>query len=316
MSDMKKYFLLCALLAVMMIMTPLLSVRYTDEKIVNALKEKGTESEYISVMLSKTGKTEEMKIREYVVGCVAGEMFPEYHAEALKAQAVAGYTFAQYIKNRDKGKSGADISDDSTVYQSYIDENERRKRWGENYEKYESAVENAVDAVLDERITYENEPIMAVYFDKCGGFTESSENIWGKKLPYLVSVTSDGDKFSPELESTETMTVEEFKAAFQKKEIDFSADEPLIGDIERFDSGVVRKITVCSCEMSGTEFREILSLKSADFTVEANENSVVITCRGNGHFVGMSQYGADYMARQGSSYRDILKHYYPNTEIS
>ena len=313
---MKKYILLCAVLSVMMIITPLISVEYTNDALASAMKESKKDDEYISVMMSATGETSEMKMREYVIGCVAGEMSADYHEEALKAQAVASYTFAQYIKKRDKGKPGADISDDSSVYQSYIDESKRKEKWKDSFDKYESAVENAVDAVLGKCILYDGEPIMAVYFDKCGGLTESSENIWGKKLPYLVSVTSDGDKLSPDLESIKELTEDEFKNAFSKKEIDFSSDSKLIGEIERFDSGVVKKITVSGCEVSGTEFRSLLELKSADFSVENSDGKIMITCRGNGHFVGMSQYGADYMARQGSNFKEILAHYYPNTEIS
>ena len=313
---MKKYILLCAVLSVMMIITPLISVEYTNEALASAMKEAKKDDEYISVMMSATGETSEMKMREYIIGCVAGEMPADYHEEALKAQAVASYTFAQYIKKRDKGKPGADISDDSSVYQSYIDENKRKEKWKDSFEKYESAVESAVDAVLGKCILYDGEPIMAVYFDKCSGLTESSENIWGKKLPYLVSVTSDGDKLSPDLESRKELTEDEFKEAFSKKEIDFSSDSKFIGEIERFDSGVVKKITVSGCEVSGTEFRSLLELKSADFSVENSDGKIMITCRGNGHFVGMSQYGADYMARQGSDFKEILAHYYPNTEIS
>lgn len=312
---MKKYILLCAVLSAMMIMTPLFSVKYSNEALENILKENKAKDEYISVMRSETGETSDMKIREYLIGCVAGEMDARFHEEALKAQAVASYTFAQYIKNRDKDKPGADISDDSSVYQSYIDEEKRKDKWKDSFDKYESAVENAVDAVLGQQILYDDKPIMAVYFDKCNGITESSENIWGKKLPYLVSVISDGDKLSPELESYEEFTIDEFKNAFSKKNIDFSSEKTLIGDVRRYDSGVVKSINISGCEMAGTEFRATLGLKSADFTVENDENKVKITCQGNGHFVGMSQYGADYMARQGSDYKEILQHYFPNTEI-
>ena len=313
---MKKYIMLCAVLSVMMIITPLFSVKYTNEAIENAMKENKTADESISVMLTSTGETSQMKIREYVIGCVAGEMDARYHDEALKAQAVAGYTFAQYIKKRDKDKPGADISDDSSIYQAYIDETARKEKWKENFDEYEKKVEKAVDTVLGRQITYDGEPIMAVYFDKCSGLTESAENIWGKKLPYLVSVTSDGDKLSPDLESVCEFTEDEYKEKFSKKEMDFSFDEAPAEVTERFDSGVVKSVKVYGCEMQGTEFRSLLELKSADFTTETVDGKIKITCRGNGHFVGMSQYGADYMARQGCDYTEILKHYYPETEIS
>lgn len=315
MNALKKYVMLCAVIAAMMILTPLFSVKYTNEAIENALKENENKSEYISVMMTATGETSEMKIREYIIGCVAGEMNPEYHVEALKAQAVASYTFAKYIKNRDNKTSGADISDDSSVYQAYIDENARKEKWKDNFEKYESAVEDAVDTVLGETITYNSEPIMAVYFDKCGGRTESSENIWGRKVPYLVSVTSDGDLLAPDIETVTEYTYDEFKDAFSKKNINFNTDAQTVKINEKFDSGAVKSVSVCGTEMSGTDFRSALNLKSAAFSVVKDNEHITVTCTGNGHFVGMSQYGADYMARQGSDYREILAHYYPETEI-
>lgn len=313
---MKKYIILCAVLSVMMIITPLLSVSYSNEMIENALNSEKTENDYISVMKTATGETSDVEMREYIIGCVAGEMSPEYHEEALKAQAVASYTFALYIKNRDKDKPGADISDDSSVYQAYIDENERKNKWKDNFDIYEEKIEKAVDAVLGEIITYENEPIMAVYFDKCNGMTESSEHIWGRKVPYLISVTSDRDKLSPNLESIKEISKEDFIKSFSVTNINFKNDKDLIGKIERYDSGVVKTINISGCEIAGTEFRSVLDLPSADFSVSVNNDTVKIVCCGNGHFVGMSQYGADYMARQGSNYQEIIAHYYPKTEIT
>lgn len=309
---MKKYILLCAILSAMMIITPLMSVEYnSDVKTDNKKSDR-----YIDVMKKSTGEIEKTEMREYIIGCVAGEMDARYHEEALKAQAVASYTFAEYIKNRNNDKDGADITDSSSEHQAYIDKEKRKEKWKDDFEKNESAVEKAVDAVLGEYISYNGEPIMAVFFDKCGGMTESSENIWGKKLPYLISVTSDGDTLAPDIDSVSEYTYEEFKKSFAAEGVDFSSSESIIGKTDRFDSGVVKTVETCGREISGTEFREILDLKSADFTVEETEDVIKITCRGSGHFVGMSQYGADYMARQGSSYREILSHYYPNTEIT
>ncbi len=307
---MKKYIILCTVLSVMMIITPLLSVEYTGESLVNK------KDEYINVMKSSTGKTDKTDMREYIIGCVAGEMSAEYHEEALKAQAVASYTFAHYILNRDKKINGADITDSSNEYQAYIDEDKRKEKWKDNFEKNEKAVEKAVDSVLGELIVYEEEPIMAVFFDKCGGMTESSKNVWGKNLPYLVSVTSDGDTLAPDAESFSEFTYDEFKKAFSAKGIDCSKEESLIGKTEKYESGVVKSVEVGASSITGAEFRDILKLKSADFSVEESAEKIKITCIGNGHFVGMSQYGADYMARQGSSYREILQHYYSGTDIT
>lgn len=317
---MKRYILLSLILCIMMIMTPLISVNYIrvkDESGIIQEAETLPKDETIQVMQCESGNVISVSTREYIIGSVAGEMSPEYHQEALKAQAVASYTFALYITKRDSGKNlGYDISDDSSVYQSYIDQNKRKEKWGEKYEEYEKAIETAVDSVIGKKIVYNGEPIMAVYFDKCYGKTESAENIWGKKTDYLVSVTSDGDKLAPDAQSEKIFTEKEFKKALESKNIKFTDNsEKWIGEIKRYDSGVVENIKISGTEIIGTQFRTLLSLKSADFNIKYKDGKFTVTCYGNGHFVGMSQYGADYMARQGETYDKILQHYYKNTQI-
>ena len=316
---MKKYIIISAVLCAMLVLTPLLSVNYIiyeKESDSGPAAENG-HSETIRVMLSSTGVIKEMNIREYVIGSVAGEMPPNYHKEALKAQAVVSFTFAEYILARDgKNAESAYISDESSVYQAYIDESARKEKWQDDFEKNEKIISEAVDEVLGEYIEYDGEPAMAVYFDKCYGRTESSENIWGKSVPYLISVTSDGDKLGPDVQNDKKFSSEELADAFEKAQIEYSdPSETPISDIERYESGVVKSVKIGGKSISGVRFREILELKSADFTVKEYEGGYRITCRGNGHFVGMSQYGADYMARQGSNYKEIIEHYYPGTGI-
>lgn len=316
---MKKYFLLCTVLCAMMVLTPLLSVEYIkyeklNDESVPSVEEK---NDTIKVMLSNTGSVKEMNIREYVIGSVAGEMPSNYHSEALKAQAVVSFTFAKYISLRDSEKlGGADISDDSRVYQSYIDIDKRKERWKDDFEKNEKIVSEAVDAVLGEYIDYNGEPAMAVYFDKCYGRTESCENVWGREVPYLIGVTSDGDKLAPDAQSDVNFKDKELADLFGKNQVDYkNAEETPITVADRFDSGVVKTVLIGKKEITGVRFREILDLKSADFKTGKTDGGYKITCFGNGHFVGMSQYGADYMARQGSSYEEILSHYYPGTAV-
>lgn len=317
---MKKYILLCAALCAMMVLTPLISVDYVRfEKSDDSGGEDtvSAEDDTIRVMLSGTGFIKEMNIREYIIGSVAGEMPADYHTEALKAQAVVCFTFAKYISLRDSEKiGGADISDDSSAYQAYIDPQKRKEKWADDFDKNEKIISDAVDDVLGEYIEYEGKPAMAVYFDKCYGRTESSKNVWGRDVPYLISVTSDGDKLAADARTDTDFTDKELKAAFEKGQIEYdnSSDTP-IKVVSRFDSGVVESVSIGEKEISGMTFRELLELKSADFEVKKKSGGYMITCRGFGHFVGMSQYGADYMARQGSSYKEILSHYYPGTKI-
>ena len=319
---MRKYALLCCALAVIMITVPLISVRYmrVEGGGENISSESDLPRDTIDVMMSNTGSVKTLKMREYVIGSLSGEMSASYHKEALKAQAVACYTFALYVASREeKRPEGADISDDSTVYQSYIDEDARKKKWGDDYEKNEKIMSEAVDEVFGQYLEYDGKPAMAAYHAMCSGKTESAANVWGKSVSYLKSTVSSGDKLAPNYETCQKVFADEFKRILFKKGLtygDYPTDaSKWIGDIERYDSGVVKYVDICGKKISGTDMRSLFSLKSADFDISFADGGFTFTCRGNGHFVGMSQYGADYMARQGSSYDEILNHYYPGTVL-
>lgn len=310
---MKKFVMLSVLLGVMMILTPLISVRYERVEGSDSAEQTSIEKkDIIKVMSSDNGFIKNVDIKEYLIGSVAGEMPATYHTEALKAQAVASYTYAKYISARDVNKlGGADISDDSAVYQSYINEAARKEKWGDDFGKNEKIIAEAVDGVLYSYLSYDDEPAMTVYHNICSGVTESAENVWNDEVDYLVSVVSSGDKLSPDYQRKTEISLDEFKKKLNENDI----TETSIGEIKRFDSGCVKTVEIGSQTVSGTDFREMFSLRSSDFDVEIGKKNVVITCRGNGHFVGMSQYGADYMARQGATFDEILSHYYPGTEL-
>lgn len=319
---MRKYALLCCALAVIMITVPLISVRYmrVEGGSENISSESDLPRDTIDVMMSNTGSVKTLKMREYIIGSLSGEMSASYHKEALKAQAVACYTFALYVASREeKRPEGADISDDSTVYQSYIDEDARKKKWGDDYEKNEKIMSEAVDEVFGQYLEYDGKPAMAAYHAMCSGKTESAANVWGKSVSYLKSTVSSGDKLAPNYETCQKVSADEFKRILFKKGLtygDYPTDaSKWIGDIERYDSGVVKYVDICGRKISGTDMRSLFFLKSADFDISFADGGFTFTCRGNGHFVGMSQYGADYMARQGSSYDEILNHYYPGTVL-
>lgn len=319
---MRKYALLCCALAVIMITVPLISVRYmrVEGESENISSESDLPRDTIDVMMSNTGSVKTLKMREYIIGSLSGEMSASYHKEALKAQAVACYTFALYVASREeKRPEGADISDDSTVYQSYIDEDARKKKWGDDFEKNEKIMSEAVDEVFGQYLEYDGKPAMAAYHAMCSGKTESAANVWGKSVSYLKSTVSSGDKLAPNYETCQKVSADEFKRILLKKGLtygDYPTDaSKWIGDIERYDSGVVKYVDICGKKISGTDMRSLFSLKSADFDISFADGGFTFTCRGNGHFVGMSQYGADYMARQGSSYDEILNHYYPGTVL-
>ena len=272
--------------------------------------------ETVPVVRSSSGKTEAVALREYLVGCVAAEMDAACHMEALKAQAVASHTYARY---RLEIGGRAALSDSGKSDQGYQSAQERKQRWGEDFELYEAKVGRAVDAVMGECVTYEGKPILAAYCAVSGGKTESAENYWGDRLPYLRSVDSPGDKLSPDYSRTVAFKAEEIKRVLEKVEGIKLGKEAAkwFGEPERSDAGTVLEIEVGGKKMPGRALRELLGLRSANFTITYNEKeeSFEIKCLGYGHGVGMSQHGADFMARQGSDYKEILEHYYTGCEV-
>jgi stage II sporulation protein D len=280
-----------------------------------------TNDDSITVFLSNQNKNITMSEFEYVCGSVAAEMPLAYHEEALKAQAVACYTNCLRLKNSNNKEesNGADISDDISVHQGYITEDERKEKWGDDFNKYESKLRSIVTDVLGEYITYDEKICVAAFSAICTGTTETAENVWGSKTPYLVSVKSEGDKLSPTYSSTVTFSKSQFISIMKDLgvSIDSKADlTEIIGKPKATKAGTVLTIKINSKEVTGSNMRQAFSLRSPAFKITATENEVTFNVSGYGHGVGMSQYGADYMARQGSTYDEILKHYYKGVEIN
>ncbi|MGN0570935.1 MAG: stage II sporulation protein D [Candidatus Fimenecus sp.] len=274
----------------------------------------------VSVLQVASGNVIETDTAEYLLGCLACEMPPDTPTEALKAQAVAAYTNVIRLKENPDGKAGdADITDDTGVHQGYYDEQTRREKWGDKYDTYSEKFSAAVNAVYGQILTYEDNPITAAYFALCAGRTESAKTVWGNDVPYLLSVTSTGDRLSPDLQTETVLTADEVRTALSAdKEIVLSEDPASwITDLNMSDSesGVVTCVSVGGKTVTGQTLRALLGLRSPAFTVSYLDGSFHFAVSGSGHFVGMSQYGADYMARQGADYKEILAHYYPGTVL-
>lgn len=316
---MKQIFLTCSILTIAMILIPLAVLKDTRETPVLSSSLVEDDSGYISVMKSENGKVEKVNEREYLIGSLAAEMDLSCHDEALKAQAVACYTYALYTKNKnlDDELNGADISDDTDVHQGYLNIDERKEKWGEKFEENEKKAGEIVDTVSGKLILYQNEPILAVYHDLNVGKTMSAELVWKEEIPYLTQKESPGDKLSPKYSQKVDFSRDDFKKSLEKIDgiVLDDSDGKWTGKTEKTDDGYVKSIEVCGEKMSAEDFCTALELKSKCFTVAESEDKISINVIGNGHMVGMSQYGADYMARQGSDYEEILKYYYSNVEI-
>lgn len=294
----------------------------TPDKVENTQKTDSDtpEESVITVFLSDTNKNLTVSEFEYVCGSVAAEMPLMYHEEALKAQAIACYTNSLRLKNskNKSGINGADISDNPATHQGYLTREERKEKWGEEYQKYESKLETIVKAVEGEFLTYDGEYCLCAFSAICTGTTESAENVWGEKIPYLISVKSSGDTLSPQYSSTNTFTKSQFISIMKDLDVSINSKtnlEDVIGKSKTSKAGTVLKIEINKKSLTGEQIRNAFSLRSSAFKITATENEVTFKVSGYGHGVGMSQYGADFMARQGSTYEEILKHYYKGVEI-
>ncbi len=274
------------------------------------------DNDTITVFLSAQNKNVEMNLFEYVCGSVAAEMPLAYSEEAIKAQAVACYTNALRLK-KESSEGGAHISDNIKIHQGYIDENARREKWGDEFSIYEEKLKNAVKSVEGKTLQYNGELCVAAFFAISCGTTESAENLWGSSVPYLTSVTSEGDILSPKYSSTVTFDAENTLknlTALGVEESKINKDNPLTVT-KTSPSGTVLECAVGDKTFTGEEIRSAFSLRSPVFTLTQTQTGTTFNVRGYGHGVVMSQYGADYFAKQGYSYEDILKHYYKGAEI-
>ena len=269
--------------------------------------------EKIKIQLSESKEIIELSMDDYIFGVVASEMPALYHEEALKAQAVAAYTFT--LKRIEENKNeDYDITDDISINQSYSSAEELKKRWGENAAVYTEKIKKAVSDTSGQKLVYDGEIITAVYHAISSGKTENSEEIWSKKLPYLQSVQSEWDKEEENFKSSISVTDEEFKKALSS--VTFSGDKnDYIKDITKTSAGSVKSLKICNKTFSGEEIRKLFSLRSANFEITPTDSGFTFNVSGYGHGVGMSQTGANYLAKEGKTYKEILAHYYKGAEI-
>lgn len=258
--------------------------------------------------------------RDFLIGTLAAEMYPSFHPEALKAQAVAAYTYydRKRIASRADGAE-ADFSDVPETFPTLYTVEGMRERWGDKFDEYYPKLCDAVDAVYGRRILYDGEPILAAYHAMTGGDTETAAVIWGRDLPYLQSVPNGGDTLAPAYESVVTVPEADFAAAVQGQGItlsDNAADWVDTGNITRSPAGTVTSIPIGDGSLTGRQIRTLFSLRSPVFTVEHRDGGFLFTVHGYGHGVGMSQYGADALARQGKTWEEILHYYYTDVTIA
>lgn len=275
------------------------------------------------VLISATGEVLTLSEIDYIRGVVSAEMPAVYNTEALKAQAVTAFTYAYVKRSEERLKptadlKGADISDNTKSHQGYVTDEQCRAKWGEKAEQYIKKVKDAVTEVCGNIITYKNVPILAAYHAMSTGNTESAKVVWGNEVPYLQSVPSPGDMLSPSYINVAKIPTDQFKTAMAELQLTEFSDKPeeWIKNIQVSAAKTVTSIEVCGQNFRGGQIRSALGLRSSSFdVVYKKDGNLEFTVYGFGHGVGLSQYGADYMARQGSSWQEIICHYYTGVEI-
>lgn len=288
-----------------------LSVSYAEtEEAENTVQEeeetpKYEYSKYATIKLyhTKTSEVEELSLDEYLYGVVSSEMPANFEKEALKAQAVVARTYTLYQIINSNGKHGeAGICDDSTCCQAWISKDDRMAKWDANEaEANWEKIVDAVDSTQGQIITYNGKPIDAFFHSNSGGVTETAANVWGgTNYPYLQSVETSGEdgysQYNSEVEISKEELIEKLKQKHSDISINFD-EQDCIKIIEYTESGRVKTMKFGNIEIAGTEVRSLLGLKSTNFSFEITENSIKFFVIGYGHGVGMSQTGADSMAK-------------------
>ncbi|MGV8980052.1 stage II sporulation protein D [Clostridium sp.] len=341
----KNILILITAFIVFIVLTSVLIVGIGDNRILNKNKNSVIKSEEydisiknvikfvslpkiskVKVFMSKENKIKELTLEEYVTGVVAAEMPADFGLEALKAQAVASRTYAlahvaELGGSVCKNANGANLCD--TVHcQVYMAKEERIKLWDKSSaQKNWAKIETAVKSTQGQVLTYNNSLVMEpYYFATSSGKTENSEEVFSNSIPYLRSVESSGEERAPNFKSSKIFGYKELSQIindnYNNAKITSSIIKKQITIIDRTQAGSVKNIKVGSITMTGSKFRTMLGLKSSNFEIVFNATNIEVDCSGYGHGVGMSQWGADAMAKEGKGYIEILSHYYKGTVIS
>ncbi len=279
-------------------------------KKIKEIELKTDENIKVRVKRLQKDKIDEIELNEYVLGVLAGEMPISFELEALKAQAVASRSYV--LKRLDYNKDKEYDVVDSITNQVYLDNEHLKKAWGDNYIKNINKLKTAVNETFNEYLECDGQIADALFFSTSNGYTENSELVFNFAVSYLKSVSSPWDKeVTTAFKTTKEMSLQEF---YERLNLPYQ-EKIKIENIDRSATNRILKIKINNQEFTGREIYNKLKIRSTDFTIEQENTNVIITTIGYGHGVGMSQYGALGMAKKGYNYKEILTHYYQNTQI-
>jgi len=260
---------------------------------------------YITVYRSETSEFQQIELERYLIGVVAAEMPALFELDALRAQAVAARTYAMRIL------AHQDYILDTVMHQVFLDDDQLRARWGNDFNTHFATIEAAVTSTRGIVLEYDGELITPMFFAMSSGATENSEDVFHAERPYLRSVASTGYEDRADFAVQELFTIEELQEAFD----DGTITEDNISVLGYSEGGNVDTVRIGADTYTGREVREILGLRSASFSINNDRRGITFTTYGHGHGVGMSQHGANVMAQNGYDYVEILQHFYQNVVL-
>ena len=295
---------------ILLIFIPFFIVTLFGMSDITEIQLKYVSNKIVRVKRLSTDKVEEVPLEEYIVGVLAGEMPIDFELEALKAQAVASRSYV--LKRIEYNKDNEYDVVDSVLNQVYLDDDYLKETWGNNYTIKINKLRTAVNETYNEYMEYDGKIIDALFFSTSNGYTEDSHLVFNLELPYLKSVESSWDQeVSSAFSSKYTYSLQEF---YEKLGLEYK-DKLDVEILERSNTNRVLKLKINGQEFEGTTLYNKLGLRSTDFEITQVGSNVVFDMKGYGHGVGMSQYGALGMAKQGYTYDEILKHYYTGVTI-
>lgn len=264
----------------------------------------------VRIKRASLDRIDTIPMEDYIVGVVAGEMPVSFNIEALKAQAIAArnYAIKKVIANKDKEYDLIDTTDN----QVYLDIENLKESWKNKYVENINKVRKAVYDTKEEYLVYDDKIIDLFYFSTSNGKTENASNVFKIDVPYLTSVESPWDEEeTTKFNSEKEISLKDF---YNLLGLEYN-DNLEIKDIQKTESNRVSQITINGKIFTGREIYQLLKIRSTDFEIEQTDETLKIKTKGFGHGVGMSQYGANGMAKKGYNYEEILKHYYQGTEL-
>ena len=269
-------------------------------------------------VLMEDGTVTPLALDDYLTGVLLAEMPASFEVDALKAQAVVARTITLRQAKASK-HDNCQICANPACCQGYISVASYLEKAGQNAMENVEKARKAVSDTDLEVLLYDGALIDATYFSCSGGKTEAAVAVWGSDVPYLQSVDSPGEEIAVHYTDEVVYTCQEFaaKLVVENAAADFSGEPASwFGEITRTEGGGVETAVLGKVSYSGTTLRRVLKLRSTAFTMTTDGQNVTITTQGYGHRVGMSQYGAEAMALAGSTYQEILSHYYAGTVLS